>query len=249
MEIPIKADEEFSLRPFEGLSWPPLISGTLLRRYKRFIADVRLRDKSVIQAHCPNSGSMKGCNEPGRNVYLSWSDNPRRTLKYTWEMIRMPGSLVGINTLVPNRLAAASIAAGKIDELRGYDSLRTEVTVGANTRLDLRLARNDGRDCYVEVKNCTLVEDGTAYFPDAVTERGLKHLHQLEKLRQQGHRSIVFFVIQRSDARRFRPADMIDPEYGRQLRKAVKNNVEILAYDVHISLKRIALRKSVPWEL
>jgi len=249
VEIPIKVNQELCHGPRGGLSWPRLISGTLLRRYKRFIAEVQLGDESVVQAHCPNSGSMKGCNEPGRRVYLSGTNNPNRALKYTWEMIRMPGSLVGINTLVPNRLVAASIAAGEIDELRGYDSLRTEVRVGSKSRLDLRLSRTDGSACYVEIKNCTLVQQGIAYFPDAVTERGLKHLRELQALTQQGHRGIVFFVIQRSDAREFRPADMIDPEYGSQLRKAVQNNVEILAYDVHISLKHIALRKSVPWEL
>jgi len=249
VEILIKTGQASHSHQPQGISWPPLISGTLLRRYKRFIADVRLQNNTVIQAHCPNSGSMKGCSEPGRKVYLSKSPDPRRKLKYTWEMIRMPGSLVGINTLVPNRLVACSVASGQIEELAGYDFLRTEVVSGPNTRLDLRLTKKGGSACYVEVKNCTLVHDGVAYFPDAVTTRGLKHLHELEKLVQQGCRSAVFFVVQRSDAKRFHPADMIDPAYGRQLRAAVKNNVEIIAYDVHISLKGIALRKSVPWEL
>lgn len=192
---------------------------------------------------------MKGCNEPGRKVYLSQSANPQRKFKYTWEMIRMPGSLVGINTLVPNRLVAGAVAGGQVQELAGYDFLRTEVRSGSNTRLDIRLTKKNGATCYVEVKNCTLVHDGVAYFPDAVTTRGLKHLHELEKLVREGHRSVIFFVIQRGDAKRFHPADMIDPDYGRQLRIAAKNKVEIIAYDVHISLKRIALRKAVAWEL
>lgn len=232
-----------------GLPWPRLIPGKLIQRYKRFLADVRLSNGSVVTAHCANSGSMKGCCEPGRTVYLSRSDNPKRRLAYTWEMIRMPDSLVGVNTMVPNRLVAHGILGGEIPELAGYDELGREVVCNANTRLDLVLEANDGRRCFIEVKNCTLVEDGHASFPDAVTTRGRKHLVELQEQIRQGNRGVVFFLIQRMDARTFRPADHIDPAYGMELRQAVMNGVEILAYDVRITLKRIALNRSLPYEL
>jgi sugar fermentation stimulation protein A len=232
-----------------SLAWPRLISGTLIRRYKRFIADVRLRNGSIVTAHCANSGSMKGCCDPGRKVYLSRSDNPKRRLAYTWEMIRMPDSLVGVNTSVPNRLVAKSILDGGIPSLTGYDVLRREVRCGDHSRLDIALEAQDGRRCFIEVKNCTLVEDGYAYFPDAVTTRGRKHLVELQEQVKSGNRGVIFFLIQRMDAKVFRPADQIDPEYGRELRKAASNGVEVLAYDVRITLKAIALGKALPVEL
>ncbi len=227
------------------LRWPRLIQGRLVRRYKRFMADIRLRNNHLVTAHCPNSGSMLGCSEPGRPVYISRSNNPTRRLKYTWEMIEMPTSLVGINTLVPNRLVKASIEAGIIGELRGYGHVRSEVRIGKNSRIDLVLSSKDS-NCFVEVKNCTLVEKATAYFPDAVTSRGLKHLHELQEVVKQGHRAVMFFLVQRMDAEEFSPADHIDPAYGRGLREAVDMGVELLAYDVTIDLKTIALRRALP---
>jgi sugar fermentation stimulation protein A len=192
---------------------------------------------------------MKGCCEPGRPVYLSRSDNPKRRLAYTWEMIRMPDSLVGVNTMVPNRLVAQSILAESVPEVAGYDALRREVVCSEHTRLDLMLEASDGRCCFIEVKNCTLVESGYACFPDAITTRGRKHLVELQEQVQRGNRGVVFFLVQRMDAKIFRPADRIDPAYGTELRQAVKNGVEILVYDVKITLKRIALNRALPFEL
>jgi len=229
-----------------GLVWPDLISGILEKRYKRFMADVALPDGSLVTAHCPNSGSMKACCEPGRPVYLSLSDNPKRKLKYTWELIEMPTSLVGVNTLVPNRLVFHAIQTGHIPPLAGYDTVSREVKVGTRSRLDLMLENKKGKRCYVEVKNCTLVEEKTARFPDAVTERGLKHLNELKKLVGKGDRCVMFYLIQRMDAVEFKPADQIDPAYGKALRRVVKDGVEILAYDVKIDLKRIRIRKQIP---
>lgn len=228
------------------LLWPPLIGGRLVNRYKRFLADVALADGTVVTAHCPNSGSMRGCAEPGRPVYLSRHDTPRRKLAYTWELIAMPGSLVGVNTLVPNRLVARSVAAGGVPELAGYPEVRPEVPVGAHTRLDLLLQDHAGRKTFVEIKNCTLVEDGLACFPDAVTTRGRKHLEVLGDLHRQGHRSVIFFLIQRMDATAFAPADAIDPAYGEALRRAAAAGVEVLAYDVAIDLNGIALGRPLP---
>jgi sugar fermentation stimulation protein A len=230
------------------LKWPRLIEGILIKRYKRFMADVKLRNNHVVTAHCPNSGSMKECSEPGRTVYLTRHNKPSRRLKYTWEMIRMETSLVGVNTMVPNRLTEAAVLAGDIPELSGYETVRREVKYGKHSRIDLLLERGTNR-CFVEVKNCTLVTEGLACFPDAVTSRGLKHLVELQKQVAKGHRSVMFYLIQRMDADRFEPADHIDPAYGEELRKAVSNGVEMLVYDVKMDLEGIRLNRPVPFQL
>ncbi|SPD73428.1 Sugar fermentation stimulation protein homolog [uncultured Desulfobacterium sp.] len=230
----------------EGLlEWPRLIGGTLIKRYKRFLADVRLKNGHVVTAHCANSGSMLECSAPGRPVYLTRHDSPNRRLRYTWEMIEMPSSLVGVNTMVPNRLVRVSIESGKIRELTGFDSIRSEVRYGENSRVDLLLEQGNHR-CFVEIKNCTLVSDGVAYFPDAITSRGLKHLVELQNQIRSGNRCVMFYLIQRMDAKLFRPADHIDPAYGMELRRAVNNGVEILAYDVQMDLNGIKLNKTIP---
>lgn len=232
-----------------GLTWPELIPASLLKRYKRFLADVQLESGETVTAHCPNTGSMAGCSEPGRKVYLSVHDNPRRKYKYTWELIDMPTSLVGVNTLVPNRLVARSIEQKLIPELAQYIKVKREVKIGEHSRIDLLLVDGSGKHCYIEIKNCTLVNDGVAQFPDAVTTRGLKHIIELENLVKAGHRCIMFYFIQRMDARVFRPADHIDPDYGRRLRQAAEKGIEILAYDVRISLQGIELNKKISCEL
>jgi len=232
---------------YQGLPWPELFSGTLVKRYKRFLADVRLDDGSLVTAHCPNSGTMKACAEPGRPVYLSFHDNPKRKLKYTWEIIDMPDSLVGVNTMVPNRLVKQAIGDGLVRELKGYDRVVAEVKTGVGSRLDFLLEKDDGKNCFVEVKNCTLVEDGVARFPDAVTTRGRKHLVELQRLITEGNRGVMFFLVQRMDADAFSPADHIDPAYGQELRKAHRNGVEILVYDVSIDLKHIRLNRKISY--
>ena len=228
-----------------GLPWPELYPGILLKRYKRFLADVRLADGRTITAHCPNSGSMRACSESGRPVYVSKATNPKRKLSYTWELISMPTSLVGVNTMVPNRLVKKAIMEHEIPELDNYEDIRSEVKYGQNSRIDLLLRAENRPPCYVEIKNCTLVEDRLARFPDAVTSRGLKHLVELEKQVEAGQRAVMFFLIQRQDADRFRPADHIDPEYGRQLRQARRQGVEILVYDVRINIQRVAIHAPV----
>jgi sugar fermentation stimulation protein A len=232
-----------------GLTWPQLLPGTLLKRYQRFLADVRLKNDEVATAHCPNTGSMQGCCQAGRPVFLSVHNNPKRKLKYTWELIKMPDSLVGINTLVPNRLVAKAIAAGLIEELSGYDNILREAKIGNHSRIDLLLTKENGNRCFVEIKNCTLVSDGIAYFPDAVTSRGLKHLQELQKLVSTDCRCVMFYLIQRMDASEFSPADHIDALYAKTLRKVVKKGVEIVAYDVDIDLKGIRLRNKIPCRL
>lgn len=228
-----------------SITWPTLIKGVLIRRYKRFLADVMLEDGSIVTAHCPNSGSMKGCSEPGRPIYLSMHNNPRRKLAYTWEIIDMGTSLVGINTLVPNKLVKRCIACGAIDGLKGYKEIRTEVAYADHSRIDI-LLQDEEELCYVEVKNCTLVEDGTALFPDAVTIRGLKHLLDLQEEIKRGNRAVMFYLVQRMDAKRFAPADMIDPAYGEQLRRAVNQGLEIFVYDAYLDLEKVHLNRELP---
>jgi len=230
------------------LKWPKLVPGTLLKRYQRFKADVRLRNGHVVTALCPNTGSMLGCSEPGAVVYLSRHDRVERKLKYTWEMIHLPGSLVGVNTTVPNGLVKQTIKRGGIEELQGFERIRTEVRYGRNSRIDILLEKGEEK-CFVEVKNCTLAERGVAYFPDAITTRGLKHLVELQMQVAKGHRSVMFYLVQRMDAKRFRPADHIDEAYGQELRKAFFRGVEILVYDVDIDLEGISLRSRLPHEL
>lgn len=217
-----------------------LIRGTLIQRYKRFLADVRLANRKIVTAHCTNTGSMMGCNEPGSAVYLSRSDNLDRKLPYTWELIRVQKIWVGINTMHPNRLVAEGIDGGIIRELRGYTAMRREVVTRPGTRLDLCL-EGPGGSCFIEVKNVTLAVAGAAAFPDAVSERGTKHLKELMRLKRRGHRAVIVFVIQREDCAIFRPADEIDPEYGRWLRRALRVGVEALPYRATVTPREINL--------
>jgi sugar fermentation stimulation protein A len=232
-----------------GLMWPSLVGGTLLKRYKRFLADVALENGSTVTAHCPNTGSMKDCCAPGRPVYLSVHDNPKRKYRYTWELIQMPESLVGVNTLVPNRLVKHAVRSGQVAELCGYAEVNSEVRMGGHSRVDLLLRDEARGTCHVEIKNCTMVKDRIARFPDAVTTRGLKHLHELTAQLSTRNRSVMFYFIQRMDAEEFRPADDIDPAYGKALRQAVAQGVEMLAYDVHIDLRGIRLNRRLPIRL
>lgn len=225
-----------------------LIRGTLIQRYKRFLADVRLADGEVVTVHCTNTGSMLGCMAPGSAVLISRSANLNRKLAYTWEMIRINGAWVGINTIHPNRLVAEAVAAGAIPELSGYENVRREVKVSAHSRLDLCLEGKPG-SCFVEVKNVTVSFDGAAAFPDAVSERATKHLKELMRLKRRGHRAAIVFVIQRGDCDHFRPADEIDPEYGRWLRRAAKAGVEILPYVARVTARNILLGGRIPTRL
>jgi len=223
----------------------PLIPGTLLRRYKRFFVDVKLESGRMVTAHCANSGSLLGCKAPGSAVLLSHQPAPGRMLKYTWEMVRVGRIWVGVNTMHPNRLVEEAIARGVIGELQGYDRIRREVRINPQSRLDFCLERGRKR-CYVEVKNVTLGVDGVAAFPDAVTERGTKHLRELIRLQRKGHRTALVFVVQRGDCATFRPADEVDPFYGRWLRKAAAVGVEILPYQARVTPRGITLSRRLP---
>jgi len=225
------------------------VTGTLIKRYKRFLADVSLDDGTVLTAHTPNTGSMKGCAEPGSRVWLRDTRDEKRKYRFSWEMVQTPqGVTVGINTGLSNRLVEEAIANGTLSELQGYGRIRREVKYGnQNSRIDLLLEQHpEFADCYVEVKNVTLVEHEIAYFPDAVSERGKKHLQELADVAQSGGRGALVFCVQREDAREVRPADDIDPAYGQELRRAMALGVTVLAYQARVSAGEIRLYQSLP---
>lgn len=224
---------------------PALFEGRLIKRYKRFLADIELLNGIMVTAHCPNSGSMKGCAIPGSRVFLSLSHNPNRKYVYTWELADVGGVIIGLNTGLPNKLVHEAIDNGTVTELQGYTTIRPEVPYGDHSRIDLLLEGTTSR-CFVEVKNVTLVEDNNALFPDSVTTRGQKHLNELMRVVREGDRGVIFFTVQRGDATSVSPADLIDPEYGRLLRLAMKNGVEALAYRAEVSQEEIVLKERLP---
>ena len=219
----------------------PLIKGTLVKRYKRFLADVVLEDGSEVTAHCANSGTMLTVNEPGSEVWLSPANNPSRKLKYTWELIRVGDALVGINTQHPNRIVQEAIEGGRAKELRGYGSLRREVKYGKNSRIDILLEDDARPKCFVEVKNVTMKRGGLAEFPDAVTARGAKHLRELADQVAEGHRAVMFYLVQRPDCSGFALAGDIDPAYAEALGKALDAGVEVVAYGCHVETAGVGI--------
>jgi sugar fermentation stimulation protein A len=227
----------------------PLVKGTLLKRYKRFLADVELANGEVVVCHCPNTGSMLTCAAPGATVYLQQHDDPRRKLAYSWEYTATEGGYIGINTQQPNRLIERAIAAQKIIELTGYSSIRREVKYGHKSRIDLLLEHNDRPPCYVEVKNATLYLDGCLQFPDAVTLRGQRHLEELMEMVRLGHRAVMLFVANRPEGTWFQAAAAIDPVYRQLLEQASVAGVEVLCYRVASDLSGLHLGAAVPVSL
>jgi sugar fermentation stimulation protein A len=229
----------------------PLISGTLVQRYKRFLCDVKLASGETITATCPNTGSMMGLTAPGCKVWLSESDSPTRKYRHTWEMIETDigkgPTLVGINTNHPNAIVTESIEAKKIAGLKGFGSLRREVKYGANSRIDILLEGGDrGSTCYVEIKNVHLMRTaGLAEFPDSKTERGVKHLEELANMVAEGHRAVMLYLVQRQDATRFDLARDVDPLYAATYLKAKAAGVEMLAYRCRVRPEEIALDKEI----
>lgn len=220
----------------------PLTEGRLVRRYKRFLADVELENGETVTAHCMNSGSMMGLKEPGSPVWLSPAANPKAKLDWKWELVEADGVLVGINTAHPNKLAEEAVRADYFPTLSGYATLRREVKYGENSRIDLLLEDHpDLPPVYVEVKNVTLKRNETAEFPDAVTVRGTKHLRELARVAQNGGRGVMLYVAQRADCTHFSIADNIDPDYAEALKAARDAGVELLAYACDISPKEIRI--------
>ncbi|PIW59643.1 DNA/RNA nuclease SfsA [Shewanella sp. CG12_big_fil_rev_8_21_14_0_65_47_15] len=225
---------------------PALEQGKLLRRYKRFLADVQLENGDEITVHCPNTGSMRNCLFPGEPVWFSTSANPKRKYAHTWELMGTPeGGLIGIHSGNANALVEEAIKKDMISELSGYDSLRREVKYGdENSRIDLLLEAAQKPTCYIEVKSCTLLEGEQGYFPDAVSLRGQKHLRELMQMASLGHRAVLLFVVQHTQIDSVAPAEHIDPEYAKLLKMAVFAGVEILAYRCEISPTEIHLAQA-----
>ena len=232
----------------------PLVRGTLLKRYKRFLADVRLDDGSVVTTSCANTGSMLGLVEPGVRVWLSEADSPTRKYRHTWELVETDLGrgplLVGINTGHPNKLVAEAIAAHKVQALAGYAGIRREVKYGKNSRIDILLDDPAKGLCYVEVKNVHLSRrHGLAEFPDSVTARGVKHLAELSDMVAQGHRAVMVFLIQRAEATRLAFARDIDASYGAAFDAATKAGVEAIALRCRVSPEAIVVDQAVPIEV
>jgi sugar fermentation stimulation protein A len=224
-----------------------LIHGHLIKRYKRFLADIKLDNNTEITAHCTNSGTMKSCLENGAEVYLTPVNDPKRKTKFTWEMIKINGDWVGINTGNPNKLAFDAISAGTIPELAGYTNVKREVKFG-DSRFDV-FAENDNEKCFIEVKNVSLKEGRYALFPDAVTTRGQKHLKTLMEVKATGMRAVMLYIIQRSDVEIFAPAKEIDPQYATLLKQAVAAVVEDIPMQAKVSPENIELVNKLPFEI
>lgn len=225
----------------------PLIKGYLIKRYKRFLADIKLDDGSIVVAHCTNSGSMKSCIEEGAEVYLSPAKDPNRKTKYTWEMILINNNWVGINTMHPNLIVYEAVKNNKITRLTPYTNVKREVKF-EDSRFDI-YAENNTEKCFIEVKNVSMKEGNYALFPDAKTTRGQKHLKTLMEVKKQGMRAVMIYIIQRSDVDIFAPAKEIDPDYALLLKQAYEDGVEIIPLQVKVSPEEIKIQKEIPFEL
>ena len=229
----------------------PLIRGRLIKRYKRFLADVKLDDGTTITCTCPNTGSMLGLTGPGAIVWLSQSDSPTRKYRHTWEMIENDAgagpTLVGINTAHPNKIVAQAIEAGRMAPLKGYQSLKREQKYGANSRIDILLEDDTKGRAYVEIKNVHLMRQaGLAEFPDSVTERGAKHLAELAEMARAGHRAVMVYLVQRADANALSLAADIDPGYAHAFTSAAAAGVEALAYRCRLTPDEIVIDRKIP---
>ncbi|MFA8437123.1 MAG: DNA/RNA nuclease SfsA [Marinifilaceae bacterium] len=224
-----------------------LVHGRLIKRYKRFLTDVKLDNGEEVVAHCTNSGTMKTCLEENAEVYLTHVADPKRKTQYTWEMIHINGDWVGINTSVPNVLAFEAVRDGKIAKLSGYSHVKREVKF-QDSRFDV-FASNGEEECFIEVKNVTMKEGSYARFPDAVTTRGKKHLETLMKVKAEGKRAVMLYIIQRMDVEIFAPAFRIDPDYAEALKRAYEAGVEIIPMQAKVSPEKIELVRELPFEL
>ena len=222
------------------------LTGTLLKRYKRFLADILLDDGKELTVHCPNSGSMRGCSDPGSRVVISRSENANRKYQWTLEMVQHESGWIGVNTARTNRLVREALEHGIIHDFGAILRIRQEVVVSARSRLDFLLETDQG-SVYLEVKHCSLVEKEVALFPDAVTTRGARHLHELVSLVETGHKAAVLFCVQRSDSACFRPAVEIDPVYAQTVAWAYARGVKFLAYQADVQPDTIIIKRAIPF--
>ena len=229
-----------------------LVKGKLLKRYKRFLADIELENGEIVTAHCANTGAMTGCAEPGYEAWLSRSDNPKRKLAFTWELaVTKEGHWIGINTQNANKVIGEALREGQLPELDAYPCISSEVKYGhEGSRIDFLLSqheKNEAVDCYVEVKSVTLLQDKQGFFPDARTVRGQKHLRELTAMAQQGHRAVLLYCVQHSGVQSVRVARHIDPQYGAELELAVGAGLEVLCYSTKIDQEKIIINQRIPF--
>ena len=231
------------------MKFEKLYKGKLVKRYKRFLADVILENEEEVTAHVPNSGAMTSCIEENCPVWVTYHDNPKRKLKYTLELTKMGENLICTNTGVANKIAVEAIKNKTIKELQGYDTLKPEQKYGQNSRIDILLSNeNDEKKCYVEIKSVSLRLDNTLAFPDAVTTRGTKHLNELMDMVKEGHRAVMLYIIQRTDDLGFEIAKQIDPKYFEAFQIAKDKGVEVLVYQSEINLDEINVAKKVDFK-
>lgn len=226
----------------------PLIHGRLVSRYKRFFADLVLDDGQEITAHCPNPGAMLGVKDAGQGAWVSWSDDPKRKLAYTLQMVEQGNALVGINTLLPNRLVAEALAADALPELSGYMTIKPEVKYAEASRVDFLLTHPDRPPCWLEVKNCHLSRSpGLAEFPDCKAARSTRHLEDLSAQVREGHRAVVLFVVQREDCETFSACAELDPAFAAGLDAAARAGVEVLVYACEMGTQAVRIARRILW--
>jgi sugar fermentation stimulation protein A len=226
----------------------PLVRGRLVSRYKRFFADLVLDDGQAVTAHCPNPGAMLGVKDPGQVAWASWSPDPKRKLAYTLQMVEQGNALVGVNTLLPNKLVAEALAAGAIPELVGYDTVRPEVKYGEASRVDFLLTGEDRPPCWLEVKNCHFSRvSGLAEFPDCKAERSTRHLTELAARVALGERAVALFVVQREDCEAFQACADLDPAFARGLDAAARAGVEVLVYACAMNTEAVRIARRILW--
>jgi sugar fermentation stimulation protein A len=228
----------------------PLVPARLIRRYKRFLADVALEDGSEAVAHCPNPGAMLGLAEPGMGIWLEPNDDPRKKLKYGWRLVELPGGhMAGIDTAVPNRVVKEALEAGRVPGLESYGGVRAEVAYGRQSRVDFLLSEPGLPDAYVEVKNVHLRRAGDlAEFPDCVTARGARHLDELADMVARGHRAVMLYLVQRTDCARFALARDLDPAYAAAFDAAREAGVEAICLETRISTDGVEAGRTLPVE-
>ena len=225
----------------------PLVPARLIRRYMRFLSDVELEDGNIVKAHCPNPGSMMGLKDEGIRVWIEGNDDPKKKLDWGWRLIELEHAFVGIDTGAANGVVAEALAEG-IAGLGGYETIRPEVKYREKSRVDFLLSGEGRRDCYLEVKSVTLSrETGLAEFPDSVTARGAKHLGDLAAMVEQGHRAVLFFLVQRTDCNRVTLAADLDPTYAEAFKAALAAGVEVMCFDCTISPEGITLANRLPF--
>ncbi|GEK09850.1 DNA/RNA nuclease SfsA [Pseudoalteromonas peptidolytica] len=231
-----------------------LQQATLLKRYKRFLVDLRTADGEEFTVHCANTGRMTNCADSGFTAYYSTSDNPKRKYMHSLELTQdQVGHFICVNTAVANKVAVEAIERGIITQLNGYDTLQTEIKYGAeNSRIDILLSSNENGQpphlCYVEVKSVTLLEQQQGFFPDAETARGQKHLRELIQIKQQGHRAVLLFAALHTGIKNVRPAAHIDQKYAALIKEAISHGVEIIAYRAHVDDRQVQLIEEIPFD-